>query len=307
MRKTSRLLGLLAAITLSLGLAACGGDDDSGSGGGGGDTSSKGDVKVGAFNFPESVLLANIYANALNKAGYNATVTQLTTREVVQPALQKGDLDVVPEYVSSALNYYQSGAATSDDAANLAKLKEVTGAKGVTIFTPSPATDNYAFVVTKDFSDSNSITTLSQLATYSQKTPIILGAPQECADRSYCAPGLRKTYGMKIASIKTIVLSSQPAVDGLIKNDYQVAVFNSSDGVLSVNPVVVLEDDKGLNPNDFIVPAVNSKRVSPELQQALEAISAKITQEELLRMNKETQIDRRPAEKVAEEFVNDNT
>ena len=282
MRKAHRVIGLLAAaVTLSLGLAACGGDDDSGSGGG---SSSKGDIKVGAFNFPESVLLANIYADALKKAGYNATVTQLTTREVVEPALQKGDLDAVPEYVSSALNFYQSGAATSDDAANLSKLKELAGAKGVTIYKPSPATDNYAYVVSKDFSDSNSVVTLSELATYSQKTPITLGGPQECADRSYCAPGLKKTYGMKIAGFKTIVMSSQPAVDGLTKNQYQVAVFNSSDGVLATNPVVTLKDDKSLNPNDFIVPAVNAKKASPDLQKALEDISAKITQDKLLAM-----------------------
>ena len=102
---------------------------------------------------------------------------------------------------------------------------------------------------------------------------------------------------------KVIVLSSQPAVDGLTGNQYQVAVFNSSDGVLSANPVVTLEDDKGLNPNDYIVPAVNSKKDTPELKQALDGISAKITQEELLRMNKETQNDRRPFDKVAEDFV----
>jgi osmoprotectant transport system substrate-binding protein len=302
MRKTRRAVGLLsAALTLSLGLAACGGgsDDNSGSSGGG----SKGDIKVGAFNFPESLLLANIYADALNKAGYKATVTQLTTREVVEPALQKGDLDVVPEYVSSTLNFYTPNSATADDASNLSKLKAAASAKGVTIYTPSPATDNYAYVVSKDFSTANSVTTLSELAAYSQKTPVILGGPQECADRSYCKPGLEKTYGMKIASFKTIVLSSQPAVDGLTKNQYQVAVFNSSDGVLADNPVVTLKDDKSLNPNDFIVPAVNSKKASSDLQSALDGISAKITQEELLRMNKETQTDRRPVDKVASDFV----
>jgi osmoprotectant transport system substrate-binding protein len=304
MRKTRRALGLVAtAVALAVSLTACGDDStDTGSdGGGGGD--SKGEIKVGAFDFPEGRLLANIYAEALNKAGYKATVVQLAQREVVEPALQKGDIHVVPEYVSSALNYYQSGAATPDDAANLAKLTELAKAKNVTIYTPAPATDNYAYVVSKDFSETNSVTTLSELATYSQKTPVTLGGPQECADRSYCKPGLEKTYGMKIGGFKVIVLSSQPAVDGLTKNDYQVAVFNSSDGVLSTNPVLTLKDDKGLNPNDYIVPAVNSGKDTPELKQALDDISAKITQEELLRMNKETQIDRRPVDKVAEEFV----
>ena len=73
--------------------------------------------------------------------------------------------------------------------------------------------------------------------------------------------------------------------------------------MLSVNPVVVLKDDKGLNPNDYIVPAVNVKKSTPELEQALNDVSAKLTQDELLRMNKETQNDRQAPDKVAAEFV----
>jgi osmoprotectant transport system substrate-binding protein len=299
---TLLLRAVAASVALALSLAACGGDEEEPAGGGGGGAA-KGDIKVGAFDFPEGRLLANIYAEGLKKAGYNATVVQLSQREVVEPALQKGDVHVVPEYTSSALNYYKSGAATPDDAKNLATLKELAEAKGVTIYTPAPATDNYAYVVTKEFSDQNSITTLSQLADYSARKPVTLGAPPECADRSYCKPGLEKTYGMKIGSFKTIVLSSQPAADGLLKNDYQFAVFNSSDGVLSVNPLVTLKDDKGLNPNDYVVPAVHSQKATPELEEALNALSAKLTQEELLRMNKETQIDRKPVDKVAQDFV----
>jgi osmoprotectant transport system substrate-binding protein len=301
MRTTRRAIGLLAAaLTLSLGLVACG-DDSSGSGGGG--SASKGDIKIGAFDFPEGRLLAQVYAAALKKAGYNPTVVQLGQREAVELALQKGDIDVVPEYVSSALNYYKANAATADDAANVTLLTQLAGAKGVTIYTPAPATDNFAYVVTKDFSDKNSVTTVSQLATYSQKTPIGFGGTQECKDRSYCKLGLEQKYGMKIGSYKVIVLSSQPAVDGLIKDEYQAAVFNSSDAVLSVNPVVILKDDKGLNPNDNIVPAVSSKKNTPELKTALDGISAKLTQDQLTQMNKATQVDRRPFDKVASDFV----
>jgi osmoprotectant transport system substrate-binding protein len=301
MRTTRRAIGLLAAaLTLSLGLVACG-DDSSDSGSGG--TSSKGAIKVGAFDFPEGRLLAQVYAAALKKDGYDSSVVQLGQREAVELALQKGDIDVVPEYVSSALNYYKANAATADDAKNVSTLTQLAGAKGVTIYTPAPATDNFAYVVTKDFSDKNSVTTVSELAAYSQKTPIGFGGTQECKDRSYCKLGLEQKYGMKIGSYKVIVLSSQPAVDGLIKNEYQAAVFNSSDAVLSVNPVVILKDDKGLNPNDNIVPAVNTKKNTPELKAALDGISAKLTQEELTKMNKATQVDRRPFDKVAEDFV----
>lgn len=302
MRTTRRAIGLLAAaLTLSLGLVACG--DDSSSSPGSGGSGSKGDIKVGAFDFPEGRLLANVYVAALKKAGYNATVVQLSQRETVQPALQNGDIDVIPEYVSSALNFYKAGSATSDDAANLSTLKTAAEAKGVTTYTPSPATDNYAYVVSKDFSDKNSVTTVSELATFSQKTPVAMGGSQECRDRSYCKGGLEKTYGMKIGTYKVIVLSSQNAVDGLTKNEYQVAVFNSSDGVLSTNPVVTLKDDKGLNPNDYIVPMVNTKKATADLKTALDGVSAKLTQDKLVSMNKETQIDRRPFDKVADDFV----
>ncbi len=288
------------AVALTLGLTACGGNDNSSTPAGGG---SKGNIKVGAFDFPEGRLLSAIYAKALTKAGFNGSVVQLAQREIVQPALQKGDIDVVPEYVSSALNFYQANSAGPDDAKNLADLKRIGQSKGVTYYTPAPATDNYAYVVSKDFSDKNHITTVSELAAYSQKTPIAFGGTQECKDRSYCKKGLEQKYGMKIGQYKVIVLSSQPAVDGLLKNDYQAAVFNSSDGVLSVNPVVVLKDDKGLNSNDFIVPAVNSKKASSDLEKALDDLSAKLTQAQLLRMNKETQNDRKPVDKVAQDFV----
>ena len=309
-RTRSTLRALAVAAALASGLAACGGDEGTGAGGtgnnpaGGGD---KGAIRVGAYDFPEGRLLAAIYAGALKKAGYSASVLQLQQRNTVQPALQKGDVDVVPDYVSSLLNFYQPDTAGPDDAANVAKLKQLAEAKGVVVYNPTPATDNYAYVVSKEFSEKNNITTVSELAAYSQKTPIDFGGTPECRENPICKVGLEQKYGMKFGEYKTIVLSSQAAADGLLKNSYQAAVFNSSDGVLAVNPVVVLKDDKGLNPNDNIVPAVNKGKGSSELEAALNAISAKITQDELLRMNKETQNDRKSIEKVAQDFVDSNT
>jgi len=305
--KRSTLRILAAAAALAVGLTACGGGEGSGAGGTGnnpaGGGGEKGAIRVGAFGFPESQLLANIYAKALTKAGFSASVLQLQQRPTVQPALQKGDVDVVPEYVSSMLNFYSPSAATSDDASNLTKLKTAAEAKGVTVYTASPATDNFAFVVTKEFSDQNKVTTLSELGTYSKGKPVDFGGTPECKDNPQCYKGLQDTYKIKFGDYKTIVLSSQQAADGLEKNTYQAAVFNSSDGVLTVNPVVVLKDDKGLNPNDFVIPAVNKSKATPDLQTALDNVSSKLTQDELNRMNKETQNDRQPIDKVAQAFV----
>lgn len=310
-RTRTTLRALAAAATLAIGLAACGGGEGTGAGGTGNDPAAgggaKGAIKVGAYDFPEGRLLAQIYAAALNKAGYSASVLQLQQRNTVQPALQKGDVDVVPDYVSSLLNFYQPNTATSDDAANVAKLKQLAEAKGVVVYTPTPATDNYAYVVSKKFSEDNDIKTVSELAAYSQQKPINFGGTPECRENPICKVGLEQKYGMKFGEYKTIVLSSQAAADGLLKDSYQAAVFNSSDGVLAVNEVVVLEDDKGLNPNDNIVPTVNKGKANSDLETALNTISGKITQEELLRMNKETQNDRKAIDKVAQAFVDSNS
>ena len=307
-RKRSTLRVLAAAAALAVGLTACGGSDSgTGAGGTGNDPAAgggaKGTIKVGAFGFPESTLIATIYAKQLTKDGFSASVVQLEQRPAVQPALVKGDIDVVPEYVSTMLNFYSPKTATADDSANFTKLKSVAESKGLVVYTPAKATDNYAFGVTKQFSEENKITTLTELAAYSQGKPLDFGGTQECKDAEYCYKGLQTTYGIKFGEYKSILLSSQKEVDGLTKGEYQVSVFNSSDGVLSVNPVVVLKDDKGLNPNDYIVPVVTKGKASADLETSLNKVSSALSQDELNRMNKETQNDRKSTDKVAQDFV----
>jgi len=303
-----------AAAALALTLAACGSSGSStpkagsatSAAGAAAPTSAaaqKGAVKVGAFDFPEGRLLANVYADGLKKAGYDASVVQLQQRETAQPALQKGDIDVIPEYVSSLLDFLQANSSTPDAAANVTKLQGLATAKGVTVLTPSAATDNYAYSVAKDFADKNNIKTLSDLAAYSKKSPITLAGTPECVDRSYCKKGLEKLYGFSFGGYKTTVLSSQASVDLLLRGQAQMLESNSSDGVLSANPVVVLTDDKGLNHQDNIVPAVTTAKLTPELKTALDAISAKLSQDALNKGNKDTQIDRKPVDEAATALV----
>ncbi len=284
------IFALCAALALVL--SACGGGSNAGNPGGQ-------SIKVGAYAFPEGQLLANLYADALNKAGFNASIVPTESRETGQPALSQGALDVTVEYTSSLLNYFKANSSTTNDAADLAMLQSLANGKNVTVLDPAPATDNYAFGVSTAFAQQHSITTLSQLAAYSQSNPVVVAGIQSCKDRPYCLAGLESVYGLKVANFQVTVLSSQASVDLLTNNKAQLVEFDSSDGILAGAPVTILKDDKGLNSNDYVIPTVNTKVVSPNLSKALNGVSAKLTQDLLNNANKKVQVDRQPAADVA--------
>ena len=283
----------VAAATMSM-AAACGGGSSSASGSSSGPGNGQA-IKVGAYAFPEGQLLANLYAKALDNAGFKATVVQTQGRETGEPALSQGSLDVIPEYTSSLLDYFQAGASTSDESANLQLLRQKAQDKGVHILEPAPATDNYAFGVLDSFAKAHNLKTLSDLAAYSQSNPITVAGIQECADRSYCLAGLKSVYGLKVSNFVVTVLASQQSVDLLKENKAQLVQFDSSDGILSGAPVTILKDDKGLNHADHIVPAVNAKTDSPALDKVLNGVDKNLTQNLLNSANKEVQVNRVPA------------
>lgn len=283
-------------------LAACGSSSSSSSASAAGDSTNVGKrqaIKVGAYAFPEGQLLSNLYADALNAAGFKATIVQTQGRETGEPALSQGSLNVIPEYTSSLLDYFKANTSSADDAANYSKLTKLAAAKNVTILQKASATDNYAFGVATSFAKAHNLKTLSDLAAYSKSHPIKVAGIQECAIRSYCLAGLKSTYGLNVASFKVTVLASQASVDLLTKNVVQLVQFDSSDGVLAANPVTILKDNKGLNHQDFIVPAVYTKVATPALKSVLNKVSSKLTQAELNAANKSVQVNRVPAADAA--------
>ncbi len=259
-------------------------------------------ITVNAAAFPEGQLMAHVLADALDAAGFEASIVQTQGREVSMPALSKGDLDVSPEYSSSALDYFKAGTSTSNDAENLANLKKYAGQKGINVLAEAPATDNYAFGVATAFANAHNLKSLSDLAAYSQTNPITVAGIQQCEDRSYCLAGLKSLYGLKVNAFKVIVLSSQQSVDQLLNNKVQLVQFDSSDGVLAANPVTILQDDKGLNHADHLVPLVNAKADSPALDNVLNAIMPRLTQDLLNEANQQVQVERVPVAKAAQDL-----
>jgi len=200
-----------------------------------------GKITVGAANFSENKTLAELYRITLTAAGYQVTVQQIGNRELYEPALERGEIQVVPEYVGTLtefLNKKANGAsaqplASGDLDKTFGALKDVGGKVGLTFGTPSAAADQNAFAVTKAFADKHSLTSLSDLAAKCSGQASVLGGPPECPQRPFCQPGLEKTYNLKFGSFKTLDAGGPQTKTALRNGTISVGLVFSSDGALA--------------------------------------------------------------------------
>jgi osmoprotectant transport system substrate-binding protein len=268
-------------------------------------------LSIGAFNFTESQILAEVYAGALEANGYSVSITQSTNREVLQPALESGEVQMVPEYLGTFtefLNIKDNGPdasplASGDVDATYAEAQVLAEKVGITVLTPSPAADQNAFAVRGDFARENGLISLSDLAALSSTTGLRLGGPPECPQRPFCQPGLESTYGIAIAEFVPLDAGGPLTKEALSQGVIDVGLIFSSDGGVVANDFVVLVDDLKLQQVDNIVPALISSAVTPEITEILNAVSAAMTTEDLITMNKAVDIDRKKASDVAAEFL----
>lgn len=206
--------------------------DQGGSGG-------SGKVVVGAANFSENQIVANLYALALNAAGFSASVRTVGNREVYEPELEKGSLAVVPEYAGTLTEFLNKKAngpdaeakASSDLDATVQALTTLGAGVGLTFGKPAEAADQNAFAVTKAFADKYQVTTLSQLG--EKCSGLVLGGPPECPQRPFCQPGLEKTYGLQFASFQSLDAGGPLTKNALKKGAVALGLVFSSDGSLA--------------------------------------------------------------------------
>jgi osmoprotectant transport system substrate-binding protein len=313
-----RTVGVLAAATTLMLAAGCGGDDLEGdgndggndSGGGGGD---KGSVVVGGQDFTESQVLASIYQQVLEAEGYTVQTKLVTTRDVYLPELAKGNVDVVPDYLAGLTDYLNTEAngpeapivSSNDPDATLAALEPLAEAEGISILPPSEATDQNAFIVTQEFADQNDVATLSDLAALGQ--PIKLGAPEDCEGRADCEGGLTDVYGLEITEIVPLDFASSQLKDAVSNGEVDLGETGTTDGTLEDLGLVLLEDDKGIQPAQNLTPAVNSDFLSenPDLEDVFNELSAALTTDDLAAMNVKVDLERQKPEDVAAAFLED--
>ncbi len=272
----SRLLWALVGVALVA--AACSSSPES--------PEAAAPIRIGAFDFPESLLLANIYGRALEHQGYRVELrSALGRREVVTPALQRGDIDLYPGYAASELEFFNQGAskATSDPGLTLRLLRDRLEPLGLTALDASPAENTNSFAVTQATADKYTLRRLSDLIPVAGE--LVLGGPTECPTRPYCLAGLEKVYGLKFKDFRPLDPGGPLTKSALETGDIDVALVFSSDGTVSARGLVVLEDDRHLQRAENIVPLIRRQVSSEEVNTILNAVSAELTTADLGTMN----------------------
>jgi osmoprotectant transport system substrate-binding protein len=254
-------------------------------------------VTIASFNFPESVLLAEIYAQALEAADVPVErETALGTRELVMPALVQGLVELVPEYAGSALLFLAGpGSASADHDANHRALASRVSGFGLTALDASPAEDQNGFAVTRETAARFGLHTLSDLAPVADH--LTFGGPPECVRRPSCLPGLESAYGIEFGQeISTLDAGGDRTVAALAQGTVDVALLFTSDAAIELNDFVLLQDDKGLQPAENVTPVVRQDALQrfPGLAPVVNDVSALLTTDELRSMNTEVARGARP-------------
>lgn len=195
-----------------------------------------GSITVGAANFSENQTVGELYRILLTAAGYDVKVQQIGNRELYAPALEKGEIQVVPEYAASIADFLTGkGQPVSDPdvTKTVAGLKAAGEKAGLTFGAPSTAQDQNAFAVTQQFSDKYGVKTLSELAAKCSGSATVLAGPPECPQRPKCQAGLVQVYNFRAGSFSSLDAGGPQTKSAITSGSASVGLVLSSDGALA--------------------------------------------------------------------------
>jgi osmoprotectant transport system substrate-binding protein len=268
------------------------------------DGGGKGTIVVGVSGaFTENQLVAEMYAEVLEHAGYTVQREfDLRSREVSQSALESGQIDLKPEYLSSLLLYIdRSGEHSNDPSVVAAQDAGVLASSGISVLTPSPAQDQNEFVANAETAQRFGLTTMSSLAPVANQ--LTLGAPPECPQRPFCLEGLRDTYGILFWDFVPLDAGGPQTVEALKNNDVQVALLFSTDPSIEANGFVPLQDDRHLQDAENITPVIRTAVLNNEVQRLLDGVSAALTTENVTALIGKVVLDGQQIPAVAKAFL----
>jgi osmoprotectant transport system substrate-binding protein len=266
-------------------------------------------IRVAAFSFTESKILAELYAQALEANGYpTAPVLDAGPRELVQPALAEGLIDVIPEYAGSALAFLTLGAleGTASVSETHDALTRVVTPSGVMALAPAPAQDANAIVVTQATADRFGLRDVSDLAAVD--SGLVFGGPPECAQRRLCLIGLEDVYGLRFREFIPLDTGGPLTLQALRSGGIDVALLFTTDPAIVSEGLVVLADDRELQPSEHITALLRREVLSTHgdgVVRTLDAVSALLTTSDLRAMIGRV-VGGRSAREVAASWLRDH-
>jgi glycine betaine/choline ABC-type transport system substrate-binding protein len=320
MKRPLKLLALLAALVMALGVAACGSDEEepSGGGGGGGGESASGNqiqqvegaadagtITIGSKNFPEQYILGNIYADALTAAGFNVKKSlDLGSEVVAYKALQEGEIDAYPEYTGTALTaFFQVPVNKVPKEANVAfeEVEKRLAAEDITALPQTPFENTYRLAMTKETHEEIGAPKTNSDLKGKESDLTIAGFP-ECKQRIDCLVGLERLYGLNFGKF----LTSEQQYDVLDSGSADVLFAFTTDGELTTGKYVLLDDDKNLWPPYHVSLLIGNEaleKIGPEGQKVIEAVQRPLTEKVMGELNSRVVLDKQEPEKVSADYL----
>ncbi|HKJ11713.1 MAG TPA: ABC transporter substrate-binding protein [Ornithinimicrobium sp.] len=306
-RTTAFAAALLAGLTLS----ACGGDpmDDSGGSGDGGNGDGGGGngggaVTVGSANFPENVLLAEIYTAALK--GADVKVQQrlnIGNRETYIAGLEDGSIDLIPEYTGALTLYFNEEAEATEPEGVYTELQEALP-DNLTVLERSEAQNKDAVVVTSATAEEFDLESIGDLEPVAGD--MVLGGPPEWEDRYTGVPGLKEVYGLEFSAFRPLAAGSNLTAQSLKNGQIDAANIFSTDPAIVENDFVVLEDPENLFVAQNIVPLITTEANDDTVTETLNEVSGSLDTEVLTDMLARVSNEGEDPADVAQEFVEEN-
>lgn len=251
-------------------------------------------IRVASYDYTENQVLAELYAQALRRAGLPVEVLDgLGTREIVAPALEQGHVDFVVDYLGASLNWLLPGTDLAHgDPQQVHKLLQTEYAsRGVGVLPFASAEDRNGYAVRGTFARQRQVTKLSDLEPIAPS--LVFAGPPECPSRRFCLIGLEQVYGLKFREVRLLERRADTAA-ALIDGEIDVGMLETTDPRLSGTQLVLLQDDRGLQPQENIVPLVRHevmRRYGQRITDAVSPVTAALTTPQLIELNRDVEIE----------------
>jgi osmoprotectant transport system substrate-binding protein len=297
---------ILAALALAM-LAACGNVGDSGSagddGGGGGPM-----ITVGSKNFTEQYVLGELYAQTLEAKGFNVEKKlDLGSTVIADKALQNGQIDMYPEYTATSLvEVFKQEEQPDTPEATYQKAKQLYSERDPadTMLTPAPFNNTYGIFVRKDVAEKYDLKTLADLAEASPELSFVLFSDFKSREDGY--PNMKKQYpAFGFGDLVIVNSIGGPIYQGVLQGEGDAGVGFTTDGELTSDELVVMEDPKSIWPFYYPAPVVRTDVLeqNPKIKGILNEVSASLDAETMRELNAQVSIEQEEPEDVAAEFL----